>query len=182
MDYGTKSGPVEIAMNGVWIPAEAIQSVEPDIEPKTITVPSLAGSYDKPSGTFETTQLTFTLNLPSMDYLKHIVPSMHNAPTAPQTKGNVLIGGQQCMQASGVPVVVHYVCDETDDDDLTFLNGFITFAFNGEYNEDDPLTVDVMVFGTPDTNGNRIRFGTGNLLAPSKFDAASSSTKTVTSS
>lgn len=176
------SGAVEVAMNGVWIPAEAIQSVTPDIEPKTITVPSLAGSYDKPSGTFETTMLTFTLNLPSMDYLKNIVPTLHNAPTAPQTSGNVIIGSGQCLQASGVPVDVHYVCDETDDNDLNFPNAFVTFAFNGEYNEDDPLTVEVRVYGTPDENGNKVRFGTGDLTAISKWDAATGATVPVTSS
>lgn len=181
MEYGTKSGPVEVAMNGIWIPPELIQSVSPDIEPKTITVPSLAGSYDKPSGTYETTQLMFTLNLPSMDYLKNIVPELYNSPSAPQTTGNVFVGSSQCMQANGVPVVVHYVCDETDDDDLMFPNAFVTFAFNGEYNEDDPLTIEVRVYGTPDENGNRVRFGTGDLTAVSRWDAATGSTVPVTS-
>lgn len=182
MEYGTKSGPVEVAMNGIWIPAELIQTVTPDIEPKTITVPSLGGSYEKPSGTYETTMLTFVLNLPSMDYLKNIVPNLYNAPTPPQTTGNVFIGSQQCLQAEGVPVVVHYVCDETDADDLTFPNGFVTFAFNGEYNEDDPLTVEVRVYGTPDVHGNRVRFGTGDLAQPSRWDAATEQTVPVTSS
>ena len=179
MDYGSKSGPVEIAMNGVWIPAAAIQSASPDITPKTITVPSLSGSYEKPSGTFETSQLTFTLNLPGMDYLKNIVPSLYNEPTAPQAKGNVIVGGQTCLSAEGVPVVVHYVCDDTDDDDLTFLNAFVTFAYNGEYNEDDPLTVEVQAYGTPDANGNRVRFGTGDLTAVSEWDATTSETVVV---
>lgn len=182
MNLGTLDGAAEVAMNGVWIPAEAWQSISLDIEPGTRTITSLGGEYEKPSGTYTTSMFTGILNLPSMDYLKNIVPTLYNAPTGgTQTTGNVIIGSGQCLAADGVPVVIHHTCFDTDDNDITLPNARIVFAANGELNDTDPLTVEVRAYGLPDAEGVRVRFGTGDLTQPSRWDAATGTTVPVTS-
>lgn len=181
MEFGTLDGAAEVAMNGVWIPAEAWQSISLDVEPGTRTITTLGGEYEKPSGVYTTSMFTGTLNLPSMDYLRHIVPDLYSPGTGSQTTGNVMVGGRQCLQADGVPVVIHYTCFEDDNNDIAFPNAQVVFAANGELNDSDPLTVEVRVYGLPDENGVRVRFGTGDLSAPSRWDAATGTTVPVTS-
>ena len=178
MDFNELGGPAEIAMNGTTIPAFLIQSISPSIEPGVRSRPSLAGTFSRPSGTFETVEVMATITLASMDWLKNIVPDMYNAPTAPQTTGNVIMGNNTCLAATGIPVNIHYTCDATDANDVFFPNAYVTFAFNGEYTETDPLAIEVRIYGNPSASGV-VRFGTGDLTEVSIYDPTTETTVPV---
>lgn len=168
-------GQAEISLNGVTIPSYMIQDITFDVSEGTREVSSLAGNFTKPSGTLDTVQMTFNLLVTSIDYLKALYPDLYNAPTAPQTTGNLVFGADGCTARASGPVNVHYTCEETDDNDINFPNAQIGFAWNATYNQSDALSIEVTVYGQPSNTGI-IRLGTGDLTGPSRWDAATGQT------
>lgn len=173
-------GPAEVALNGVYIPADLLSEVNVEITPGTRERTSLAGTFTRNSGTLDTVQATFTMYLPSIDYLQNIVPSLYNTPTAPQTTGNI-VGGASTCSIEESPVNIHFTCDTTDDNDVYFYSASVMMNFNPSYTSSDDITVEVTVMGQPDTDGNVYRLGTGDLTAPSIYDAATDTSDPVSS-
>lgn len=174
-------GPAEVGLNGVYIPSHLLSEVSVELTEGTRERTTLAGTFSRPSGTFETATATFTMYLPSMDYLKHIFPDRYNAPSAPQTTGNVVFSTQTCATVEGGPVNIHFTCDDNDDNDVFFYNGFVQMNFNPTYNDSDDLTVEVTIMANPDDDGNVARLGTGDLEEESVYDVASGETVPVSS-
>ncbi len=171
-------GQAEVALNGVYIPADLLSEVNVEIMSGTRERTTLAGTFTRPSGTLDSAQATFTMYLPSIDYLENIVPDQYNAPTAPQTTGNITWGANTCNITS-TPVNIHFVCDTTDDNDVFFPEAQVMLNFNPSYTNTDELTVEVTVFGQPDDNGLVARAGTGDLTQPSIYDAATGTTDPI---
>lgn len=169
-------GAAEVSINSKTIPSTLLSEVTVEITEGTRERTTLGGKFSKPSGVLDTAQVSFTMYLPSMDYLKNIFPSKYNAPTAPQTTGNVIIGSDSCATVDAGPVNIHYTCDATDDNDIHIFNGQAMLNFNPTFNDSDDLTIEVTVFAQPDEDGNVVRFGTGDLTAASVWDAATEAT------
>lgn len=105
---------------------------------------------------------------------------MYNAPTAPQTTGNI-VGGVTTCSLDNTPVNIHYTCDTNDNNDVYFYSANVMLNFNPTYTSSDDITVEVTVFGQPDDNGNVYRLGTGDLTQESIYDPATDTSDPVSS-
>lgn len=174
-------GAAELALNETVIPAELLSEINVELTEGTRERNTLGGTFTRPSGVLETAQATFTMYLPNMDYLKHIFPALYNAPTEPQTGGNIIVGSNSCSTVDAGPVNIHYVCDDTDNNDVHFFNAQAQLNFNPTYNGSDDLTIEVTLFAQPDEDGNVYRLGTGDLTQPSIYDPETEETVPVSS-
>lgn len=178
MPQDVLGGPAEVSLNGITIPAELLSEITTDIAEGTRERTTLNGTFTRPSGTLDTVQAMFTMYLPSMDYLKDIFPDLYNAPTAPQTTGNLVLGSNQCSGRTSGPVNIHFTCEPTDANDINFPNAQIGYNLALTYNDTDDLSVEVTVYGQPSTSG-AVRIGTGDLTEPSVWDATTGTTVPV---
>jgi hypothetical protein len=174
-------GPAEVALNGITIPASLLSEVSVEFTEGTRERTTLGGVFTKPSGVFETAQATFTMYLPSMDYLKNIFPARYNAPTAPQTSGNVILNSDNCTTTDAGPVNIHYTCEDNDANDVHIYAGLAAMNFNPTYNASDDVTIEVTIYAQPDENGNIGRLGTGDLTQVSIYNATTEETEPVVS-
>lgn len=176
MQTGVLGGPAEVSLNGITIPASLLSEVSVEFTEGTRERETLGGTFTKPSGVLETAQVTFTMYLPSMDYLKNIFPGRYNAPSGTQLTGNVIFNSDNCTTTDAGPVNIHYTCEGLDNNDVYIYNGIAALNFNPTYNASDDVTIEVMIYAQPDEDGNVARMGTGNLTAPSYYDAATETT------
>lgn len=172
-------GPAEIAINQITIPASLLSEVSVEFTEGTRERTTLGGTFTRPSGVLETAKVTFTLYLPNQDFLKNIFPERYNAPTAPQTTGNLILNSNSCVVTEGGPVNIHYTCETNDNNDVHLYNAQAQLNFNGTYNSDDDLTIEVTLFAQPDVNGNIGRLGTGDLTGESVYNPATGTTVDV---
>ncbi len=171
-------GPAEVAINGITIPASLLSEVAVEFTEGTRERETLGGTFTKPSGVLETAEATFTLYLPSMDYLKNIFPARYNAPTnaVAQKTGNVVFNSDSCSTTASGPVNIHYTCENNDNNDVHIYEGLALLNFNPTYSVDEDVTIEVTVYAQPDTNGNVGRMGTGNLTTNSVYQASTKTT------
>lgn len=171
-------GPAEIAINEMLIPASLLSSIDVTFTEGTRDRQTLAGKFTRPSGSLDTAMVKFTMFLPSWDYLKAIFPDKYNAPTAPQTAGNLIFNASSCgVSAADGPVNIHYTCDgQSDVNDVYLYNGQVLIDLQPKYDDKSDLTIDVTIYANPDENGNVGRFGTGNLTHAAHFDATTMAT------
>lgn len=176
----TLGGKAEVSLNGITVPAELLSEVTVELTEGTRERTTLGGTFTRPSGTLDTAQAMFTMYLPSVDYLKDIFPDLYNSPTAPQTVGNLVFGGDACSARTATALNIHFSCDDTDANDVNFPNAQIAYNVSLTYNDSDDLTVEVTAYGQPSASGVA-RLGTGDLLEPSIWDAASQETVPISS-
>lgn len=169
-------GPAEVSLNGITVPPSLLSEVSVEFTEGTRERTTLGGTFTKPSGVLETAQATFTLYLPSMDYLKNIFPERYNEPSGSQETGNVIFNSDTCVETAAGPVNIHYTCEPLDNNDVFIYNGLAQLNFNPTYNDSDDLTIEVVIFAQPDEDGNVARMGTGDLTQDSVFDAESGET------
>lgn len=176
MNNSVLGGPAEVSINGITIPASLLSEVTAEFTEGTRERSTLGGKFTKPSGILDTAQVTFTMYLPSMDYLKNIFPNRYNAPSGEQTTGNVIFNSDTCVSTDAGPVNIHYTCEPLDNNDVFIYAGLAMLNFNPTYNDSDDVTIEVTIFAQPDDDGNVARMGTGNLSNDSYYDAASGDT------
>jgi hypothetical protein len=174
-------GLAEVAINGITIRPDYLSEVSVELTEGTRERSTLAGTFTRPSGTLDTATAMFTLYLPSIDYLKDIFPARYNAPTAPQTTGNIIWDVDTCTTAEAGPVNIHYTCEETDANDVYFYQGEAQLNFNPTYTATDDLTIEVTVHAVPNDAGQVYRLGTGDLTEVSIYDAETQETVPVAS-
>lgn len=170
-------GPAEVSLNGITIPASLLSEVSVEFTEGTRERETLGGTFTKPSGVLDTAQVTFTLYLPSMDYLKNIFPERYNAPSGEQDTGNVIFNSDNCTTTTAGPVNIHYTCEPLDNNDVFIYNGAAALNFNPTYNASDDLTIEVMIYAQPDDDGNIARMGTGDLVNDSFYNPTTSDTE-----
>ena len=173
-------GQAEVAINENLIPANLLSEVAVEFTEGTRETETLAGTFSQPTGMLETAQATFTMFLPSMDYLNVLFPDMYTNGTGPRVgEGNVVLSTGACIGTTNTPVNIHYVCDgDNDKNDVFIYNGLVQLNLAMTYNSDS-LSVEVTVFAQPDENGDIARFGSGNLSSVSYFDHETMSTVAV---
>lgn len=170
------AGKWELAIGNTLIPAQLLGDITPNYEEGTVEAETQAGTRTQPSGKASTAELTFTMYLPSMDYLKVIYSDVYNEPTdASQPTGNVIFGANSCSTTTAVPINIHPVCENTDDNDIHVFAGLVNHTFNPTLSTSDAVAVETTISMQP-TNQGYIRLGTGNLAAPSHYDVATQST------
>jgi len=177
----TLSGKAEVAINGVTIDPSMLSEVTTMFQEGTRTVTTLGGTFTKPSGSLDSAEATFTLYLPSMDYLKNIFPARYNDPSAPQTTGNIIINADTCSTEVETPVNIHYTCEANDNNDIHIYAGLPVLDLSLTYNPTDVISIPVRILAQPDVNGNVGRIGTGDLTQESYYDATTSTTQPVPS-
>lgn len=175
------AGQAEVAINENLIPADLLSEVGVEFTEATRDTQTLAGKFTQPTGAFDTAQATFTMYLPSMDYLKVLFPDLYDAGTGERTgEGQIILTTGTCMESANTPVNIHYVCDGDDDkNDVFIYSGLVQLNVALTYNDSDSLSVEVTVFAQPDEDGNVVRFGAGNLTEKSYFDYTTMSTVVV---
>lgn len=171
-------GAAEVAINESLIPAELLSEVAVEFTEGTRDTETLAGRFTQPTGMLDTAQATFTMYLPSMDYLKVLFPDLHNAGSGERIgEGNLIIGTGACLTVDNTPVNIHYVCDgASDKNDVFIYNGRVQLNIALTFSTSDSLSVEVTVFAQPDDNGNVARIGSGDLTQDSYFDYATMKT------
>ena len=163
-------GMADLAIGEATIPARYLGDISPNFEEGTRESTTLGGTRTTPSGMLDTSELTFTLFLPSMDYLKNIWADIYNAPSGSQLTGNFVLGSGVCSTRTPVPVNIHYTCDEDSSNDVHIYAGVVAFNFNPTYNDSDGLSVEVTVYAQPTDEGT-VLIGTGDLTEPVLWDA-----------
>lgn len=165
-------GAAELALGTATIPPELLGDITPNFVEATRSSATLAGNRTQPAGMFDTSELTFTLFVPSMDYLKNIWADLYEAPDAPQTSGNLVFGAGSCTSKTPVVGNIHYTCDENSDNDQHFYKLLVAMNWNPTINQTDGLSVEVTLYAQPNEDGNYFQLGAGSLEEPVLWDAA----------
>lgn len=175
-------GKVDVSLNGVTIPAHYLSDdgANTNLQEGTREISTMAGTFTKPSGTYDEATVGFTLVLPNFNYLKNIFPDMYEASVdRPTVAGRITFGGNECTTRENTPVVVHYSCDTNSDNDVFIPNGAVQASVEITQNVNDPVTVEVMVNAQPDENGVIAWLGTGDLTEPTLYNAATNSYEAI---
>lgn len=171
-----KAGTYEIGIGDVLVPAELLGDITLNYDEATTEASTQAGTRVMPLGKPATAEATFTLFLPSMEYLKNLWAEAYNAPSgSTQTTGNIVFGNGSCQTREGLPINIHNVCEDTDDNDIHIFAGIVKQTFNPTLTAGEVLQVESTIYMQPTEDGY-IRIGTGNLTAPSHWDVATQAT------
>lgn len=179
-------GKVDVSLNGVTIPAQYLSDdgVTTTLTEGTREVPTMAGTFNQPSGTYDETTVMFNVTLPNMNYLKNIFPDMYTASNdRPTVAGQIAFGGDECTTRDNTPVVVHYTCDANSDNDVYVPNGAVQASIEMVQNVSDPVTVEITVNAQPsdDHDGKIVILGTGSLDEPTLWNASTEEYEAISS-
>lgn len=173
-------GTYEMAVGSTLIPTELLGDLSPNYEEGTLEAETQAGRISTPSGKADTSEFTFTLFLPkanAQQYLGLLWPDAYNEPTAAkQASGNIVFSTDACSSRTPVKYNIHSICDSTDDNDFHIFAGVAKIAFNPTLSTSEVASFEVTVYMQPDENGDRLRFGTGDLSQPSIYDVTTQTT------
>lgn len=170
-----KAGTYEMSIGNVLIPAELLGDISPNYDEATVSSDTQAGTRTTPLGKPATAEMTFTLFLPNIDYLKTLWDEAYNAGTNPQTTGNIIFGNGSCQSREALPINIHPVCDDNDDNDIHIFAGIVKQTFNPTLSGTEVLQVESTIFMQPTSDGY-IRLGTGDLAQESHWDVATQAT------
>ena len=168
-------GKWEMAVGGVLIPASLLGDITPNYAEGLYEVETKAGTRRQPNGKAETAELTFTLYLPSLDYLKVLFSEAYTAGTGSQETGNIIFGSDSCSTTTPLPINLHPVCEDNDNNDIHIYAGLINAVFNPSLTTSDVVSVETTIYMQPTANGY-IRLGTGDTTQESHYDVDSQST------
>lgn len=167
-------GKYEMSIGSVLIPAQLLGDISLNYEEGMLEAETQAGKRSVPSGKAETAEATFTLFLPNVDYLKTIYAEAYNEPNGNAT-GNVIFGGGSCSTRTPLPVNIHPVCEDNDDNDFHIYAGLVAMKFNPTLSTSDVVSIETTISMQPTDNGY-MRVGTGDLTQESHWDVATQTT------
>jgi len=172
MNQTILGGAADLALGLVTIPASLLGDITPNFTEGTRSSETLGGNRTAPSGRYDEATLTFTMFVPSFDYLKSIWPDLYNAPTAPQVGGNLVFGTGSCTSKTPVVANIHYSCDDNSNNDTHVFSTLVGATWNPTINATDGLSIEVTLYSQPNVDGNYFQLGAGSLTAPTLWDAA----------
>lgn len=176
MDETLMAGKWEMSIGATLIPAQLLGDITPNYAEGTVEAKTQAGTRKQPSGKADTAELTFTVYLPNMDYLKVLWADAYQEPTDTlQKTGAIVFGGNTCSTRTPLPINIHPTCEDTDDNDIHIFAGLVNMAFNPTLSTSDAVAIEATVQMQPTASGY-MRLGTGNLAKPSRYDVSSQST------
>ena len=170
-----KAGTYELSLGDVLIPAQLLGDLSPNYDESTTEASTQAGTRVVPLGKPATAELTFTLFLPSMDYLQNLWEEAYTAGTGTADGGNIIFGNGSCQTRTPIPINIHNVCDKTDKDDIYIYGAIVKQTFNPTLSAGEVLQVECTAYMQPTDNGY-LRLGTGDTTQKSHYDTASQST------
>lgn len=139
-------GKFEMSIGSVLIPAELLGDISPNYEEGMMEAATQAGTRRQPSGKAETAELTFTLFLPSLDYLKTLFDVAETDP--------MIFGGGNCTTKTPRPINIHPVCNGDDaKDDIHIFAGLVATTFNPTLSTSDALQVEATIQMQPTAQG-----------------------------
>lgn len=165
-------GAAELALGTAVIPASLLGDITPNFTEGTRSSETLGGNRTTPSGRFDESTLTFTLFVPSMDYLKAIWADLYSAPTGSGTAGHLRFGAGSCASKDPVTANIHYVCDENSNNDQHFFSVLVAMNWNPTINATDGFSVEVTVYVQPNEDLDYFQLGAGDLTQETLWDAA----------
>jgi hypothetical protein len=135
-----------LSVGSVLIPAQLLGDITPNYAEGTMEAETQAGTRRQPSGKAETAELTFTLFLPSIDYLKVIFDVAEDDP--------IVFGKGSCTSRTPRPINVHPICNGQDaKDDIHILAGSVVTNFNPTLSTSDAVQVEVTIQSQPTNDG-----------------------------
>lgn len=161
-------GKAELAFGTNVIEPDFLGSMTVNLEEGTRSTTSLAGVISKPSGAYETAEITGEFILPSMDALKKLYAHIYTSGT---NGGRVTFGGNTCNEQEPKTVNIHYTCEADSANDFHANAGVIKANFNVTYDTDGTLTVPFTILLQPDDDGEYGFAGAGDLTASKIWDA-----------
>lgn len=166
------AGNWELAIGSTLIPAELLGEISPNYEEGTMEAETQAGKRSQPSGKADTAELTFTVYLPSLDYVKQIFNVADAKP--------MVFGGGACVTQKAVPINIHPICNGKDGkDDIHIFAGLIKTVFNPTLSTGDSVSVEFTVMMQPTSDGYML-LGYPDGKTPQYWDIASQSWKNTT--
>lgn len=168
-------GRIVVDINNVSIPDFMLGEVTLNLEEGTRTSTRLSGTINKPSGVFDTSEVTIVFYPNQWQDLAHFFPELYNAPSGSQNFGNIILNGGTCSTKVPVKLNLHQFCEGTDDRDIYFPAVLARITIDSTFNDTDDLAVTITMLAQPSTAG-LARFGTGNLTTPSIYDPLTETT------
>jgi len=176
----SKSGKVDVTIyressGGVRIPAHMLaDSIEVTGDEGSVSNPTFAGTFTKPSETYEEPQVMFTIVLTSA-LLREVYPELSTDSTdRPTIAGQTVFGGSECVVREPAKLVIHWTCDGNSDDDWFFPNVLLSQNFSATFTPGEVLNIPITAHVQPSTdedhNGALVIVGTGDLDEPTLFD------------
>lgn len=162
-------GKAELAFGTEVIEPDFLGAMTVNLEEGVRTTTSLGGVISKPSGAYETAEITGEFILPSMDALKKLYSHIYTSGTK---GGRVTFGGNTCSETLPKVVNIHYTCESDSANDFHANAGVIKADFNVTYDTDGNLTVPFTILLQPDDNGEYGFAGAGSLTKSVLWDAA----------
>ena len=118
------------------IPTELLGDIKTKIAMKTVEKDTQAGTSKRRTNVVDTAEATFTLYLPSLDFLGKIFPEYYASSTA--GGGAVTFGGKN-VKVAEMPVNMHQKGAETDENDVHFFKATVNVDFElSQTTSDDP--------------------------------------------
>lgn len=159
------AGSWEMSIGDVLIPAEMLGEISPNYEEGVIEAETQVGKITQPSGKADTAELTFTLYIPNLDFLKKIFDYLDTDA--------LIFGGGSCAMKTPKPINIHLICNGKDaKDDLHIYAGVVKTAFNPTLSAGgDPMAVECTISMQP-VNGNYMLLGYPNPPQKQYWDVA----------
>lgn len=170
-----KAGTYELSLGDVLVPSELLGDLTINYDEQTAEASTQAGTRVIPLGKPATAEGTFTLYLPSMDYLQNLWEEAYTAKSGTGDAGNIIFGNGSCQTREGFPINIHNVCDKTDANDIHIFNAIVKQTFNPTLSAGEVLQVESTFYMQP-TEYGYIRLGSGDPTQKSHYDTASEST------
>jgi len=167
------AGNWELAVGKYVIPPELLGDMSPNYEEGTIDAETQAGTISSSSGKPTTSEFTFTLFLPKKNaprLLGYLWPEAYEAATSEDVGGRITFGSKACMQRSPQPMNIHSICSNDSSSDMYIPAGITKIQFNPTLSTSDAVSFEVTVYMQPDENGDRFRFGVGDLTKKTIYD------------
>ena len=175
-------GKAELAFGTSVIEAELLGTITVNYVEGTRSTTSLAGTITKPSGSYETAEITGTFLLPSMDALKKLYSHLYKNGTTTDD-GRIEFGGNTCVEQTAKTVNIHYTCEPNSKNDFHAGSALIKADFNATYDNENVLSVPFTILAQPDANGVYGWAGNGDLTKENTlWDAATQTWVEVTPS
>lgn len=140
------AGKWEMSIGKLVIPPELLGDINVKYSEGTIEANTQAGVRKQPSGKAEEAEITFTLFLPSLDYVKKAFSVAEADP--------MVFGGGNCKTRKPVPVNIHQICAGKDGkDDFHIYAGLVTTAFNPTLATSDAAQIELTLQMQPTSKG-----------------------------
>lgn len=171
----------DIAIGAVVIPYTMVSndtSFE-NFEEQVREIETLGGMVRQATGDIPEAAIQFSFYVPSWDYIgENILPHVYNTG---MSSGNITYGDGCNVTVNSTKLNIS-PCNSTNDaDDIHIGNAMVTLSGIDNFNSEDAMVVQVMVYANPGQNGEpRVRIGTGDLAQESVYDPITQTTVAVT--